>query len=118
MTADLEHIVNDDVRWEGTYRGFWPTLDEKLFAHLDADDPGAVAILLEALSAEDHFVAAHVILTRLSGVEYSAFPEWNSLRVHLQTDGSVDIDPDQRFELARRWALWQHADPRPRTLPA
>lgn len=118
VTKNLEHIFNGDVRWEGTYRGFSPRMDEDLFAQFDADDPDDVATLVEALATKDRFVAAHVLLTRVSGIEYSAFPDWNSLRLQMQPDGGIDIDMDQRSELARRWALWQQTDPRPRTLPA
>jgi hypothetical protein len=68
------------------------------------------------LEDESRFVAAHVLLTLLSGVKYQTIP-WNGLEVNLPPDGRARIDAGQRFELARRWRAWQEAAPHPRSLP-
>lgn len=77
----------------------------------------ATPALLAALHDPDRFVVAHVLLTRRSGTEGSAFPEWNGLAVELHPDGTVVIDPAQRFALARRWERWAKEKPRPTSLP-
>jgi hypothetical protein len=82
---------------------------------LDSGD-AAVPPLVGALEDPARFVAAHVLLTVLSGVEHGTTP-WNGLHVDLAADGRAEVDESQRGELARRWRAWQQAVPRPRTLP-
>jgi len=77
---------------------------------------GAIPQLLGALEDENRFVAAHVLLTTLSGVEYHTEP-WNGLAIEL-ADGNAHVDPRRRFELARRWRAWQQTTPPPRALPS
>ena len=83
-----------------------------------ADAEAVITELITALSDVNRFVAAHVLLTSLSHVEYSAFPSWNGLQVDIQADGNAIIDSEQRHELARRWRRWYQTTPRPSTLPA
>jgi hypothetical protein len=73
--------------------------------------------LISALEDDSKFVAAHVLLTLLSAVEYHTTP-WNGLEVDLLPDGKAQFDVRQRFELAQRWRAWQQATPRPRSLPS
>ena len=110
-------LSNDDVRWDGTYVGLTPTVigpaAERITAASEADIPE----LLRALASPDKFAVAHVLLTKVSGVEYQASPAWNGLVVSIGPDGAVSIDPSQRFELAARWERWYASKPRPARIP-
>jgi len=74
--------------------------------------------IIEALSDKDLFVSAHVLLTQISGLEHQVFPKWNGLELDIAADGTVTVDSEQRFDLARRWERWFHSEPRPKTLPS
>lgn len=117
--ADLIiQLSNSDVKWDGNRFGLMPILTGTAAQQLlDAGDE-AVPGLLEALSDPDKFVAAHVILTKLSGVEYTALPDWNGLSVNLAADGTVTIDPAQRPALIGRWQRWYQTWPHPAALPS
>ena len=117
MSASLEDLTNTDVRWTGDYVGLSPVLSGDAGARAAELGQADIPDLLAALSDPGRFVVAHVILTRLSGVEYQAFPDWNGLAVELGADGTTRIDPGQRTELARRWEHWYQTEPRPGALP-
>lgn len=96
-------LAGGDVNWDGTDLGLTPRLsddDERLARQLDTEDIPAV---LDALDRDETFVKAHVLLTRLSGVEHETFPTWNGLAVDIRSDGSVQIDSSQRPALAEWW---------------
>jgi hypothetical protein len=112
----IDHINNADIRWDGTLIGLVPTVVGDSARQLLASGDVAVPQLVMALEDESKFVTAHVLLTRLSAVEYQTAP-WNGLASELAADGEARVDPRQRFELARRWRAWQQATPRPRSLP-
>jgi hypothetical protein len=61
-------------------------------------------------------VAAHVLLTLLSHVEYGTSP-WNGLKIAIGSNGDVQFDPSQRADLAGRWLTWYKTKPHPRSLP-
>lgn len=116
MSQLAEDITNTDVKWSGNYAGLSQTLTSDAGQRLIDLGEQAIPRLLAALSDADKFVAAHVILTQLSKVEYEAFPAWNGLAVDMAEDGSVSIDPQQRFDLVRRWERWYQTNPRPGVL--
>ena len=119
MNRDIRELSNSDVEWHGTAEGLnaaLATARAKRLAKADAE--AVITELITALSDVNRFVAAHVLLTSLSHVEYSAFPSWNGLQVDIQADGHAIIDSEQRHELARRWRRWYQTTPRPSTLPA
>jgi hypothetical protein len=107
---------NQAVLWDGTRFGLLPRLSEETLL-LDSYRHRAVSELLEALADVDRFVAAHVLLTKLAGIEYEMSPTWNGLKVDLRADESVLIDPAQRLDLARRWKQCHEAVPRSPRLP-
>jgi len=112
----VEHLNNSDIHWDGTLVGLVPTIISDSARQLLAAGDVAIPQLVGALEDESKFVAAHVLLTQLSAVEYHTSP-WNGLRIDLLPDGRARFDVHQRFELARRWRAWQQATPRPRSLP-
>jgi hypothetical protein len=116
MATQFQLPGNDAVRWSGTRFGLIPTLPEESEA-IAAKGQSAVPALLDALTDPVRFVTAHVLLTRVTGIQHETFPRWNGLEVDLQPSGAVIIDPDQRLELARRWASYFRMAPRPDTLP-
>jgi hypothetical protein len=115
--AELSDIPNNvAVRWDGTRFGYLPTLSEEAES-IVKEGQAVVPILLDAIADPHRFVTAHVLLTKLTGVQYDTFPSWNGLEVNLQANGAVSINPDQRHGLARRWELYFHTEPRPNMLP-
>jgi hypothetical protein len=118
--ADGAHSVdclsNDDIHWDGTAIGLVPTLAGDKARQCLAIGNDVIPLLIGALGDETRFVAAHVLLTLLSGVEHQTVP-WNGLNVELFPNGGLRIDPRQRFELARRWREWEQTKPPPRSLP-
>jgi hypothetical protein len=105
VTSATEIPTNDAVEWHGTRYGLMPRLSaeaERIAARGEEAIPG----LLHALRDPDRFVAAHVLLTQIAGDEYETFPSWNGLRVSLEPDDGVAVDPGQREQLARRWQGW------------
>ncbi len=118
MSDLIDQLSNTDVHWDGTRFGLTPTLTGAAANRpLNMGDE-AVPELLEALSDPDKFVAAHVILTQLSGVQYQSFPAWNGLEVVLAADGTVSINPAQRPTLVQRWRHWYETQPHPAALPS
>jgi hypothetical protein len=117
MRHSLDGLSNADIQWHGTRAGFSPELACEKVAQLA--DIGDVEIpeLLALLSDEQAFVAAHLILTRLSGVEYQSFPLWNGLEIDIAPDGTAIVDSAQRIALARRWKRWYDSNPHPAVLP-
>lgn len=66
--------------------------------------PAARPHLLEALDDPEKFVVAHVLLTLISGQQFRVSgEEWNHLRVELNHDGTVSIDPRQQHEIVTLW---------------
>lgn len=111
----IDRLDNGDIHWNGTFYGLVPTIVGDAARRLLASGTAAIPLLVGALEDESRFVAAHVLLTMLSGIEYRSAP-WNGLEVDVSAHDEVRIDPRQRFELARRWRAWQSATPRPRSL--
>lgn len=100
--------TNDAVRWNGTRYGLTPTLSdhaEQLVKGGEISTPQ----LMDALADPSRFVTAHVILTRIAGAPYDAFPAWNGLEVILEANGAVRIDPEQRHKLVQQWKPWFEA---------
>ncbi len=118
MSALIDKLSNNDVRWDGTRFGLMPTLTGAAANQLLDMGDEAAPELLDALSDPDKYVSAHVILTKLSGVEYQSFPAWNGLEVVLAADGTVTIDPAQQPVLFERWQRWYQTQPHPTALPA
>jgi hypothetical protein len=111
----VERLGNGDINWDGTLDGYIPRIVGDAAQQLLATGVHAIPQLVGALDDEHKFIAAHVLLTMLSGVEYVAAP-WNGLKIELSADNKARIDPNQRFELARHWRTWQNVTPSPRTL--
>jgi hypothetical protein len=99
-------LRNTDVEWDGTTLGLVPTVTSPGAQRLLRYGTASAHRLVAALSDPDRFVAAHVILTLVSGVAHDTYPDWNGLTVDIGADGRVGIDPDQRFALVRRWRRW------------
>ncbi|GGY11801.1 hypothetical protein GCM10007160_43440 [Litchfieldella qijiaojingensis] len=111
------YLTSIRIEWEGTDGGLMPVFVEGNSEAILELKEKAMRDLIGALSDEDLFVNAHVLLTQISGIEYQAFPMWNGLNVEMGSDGTVTINPEQRYELARRWERWYQTEPRPKVLP-
>jgi hypothetical protein len=103
--VSVADLGNDDVRWDGTLVGLQPTVVGDAARRLLTADEDVIPSLVAAVGDESKFVVVHVLLTLLTGAE-QVQPGWNGLRVDLTADGESRIDPEQRFELARRWQAY------------
>jgi hypothetical protein len=117
MNEYIKKLSNSDVTWDGTYRGLTPAIDREDADRISLLGDQAISDIIAKLSDKNAFAAAHVLLTQLSGVEYETFPTWNGMKVEIMADGTVNIDPETRFDLARRWEHWRQTKPRAKTLP-
>ncbi len=117
MLELINKLSNADIQWDADFVGLSPTLKGNTAKRLMELGDQAISDLVEVLSDPGKFVTAHVILTQLSRVDYQTCPAWNGLVVDIAADGSTNIDPDQRLNLARRWELWYHTKPHSNTLP-
>jgi hypothetical protein len=123
--ADVRLIKNSDVRWDGNFLGLQPNFSGA--SKLIVEDRRRVSFseLVSALDDERRYIAAHALLSALTGhsIDSSAGgidPEtgsilpgteeaagkFNGLRVDLRTDGSVVISDQQRRMIARKWKAW------------
>jgi hypothetical protein len=117
--TELEQLLHDtDIHWMGTDVGLYPAIANSVAERINTFGRSRISDIIDAFSEEDQFVAAHVMLTRLTGIEYEATPTWNGLVVEITPDGTAHIDPAQRFQLARRWRRWLESAPHPNRLPA
>lgn len=117
MSQLIECISNADVVWEADFAGLAPTVTGGEARRILEADESPIADLLPALSDPEKFVAAHVLLTRLTRVDYESFPTWNGLAVDIAADGTATIPSGQCHTLARRWHRWHQTTPRPNQLP-
>jgi len=115
VAAVIGNLGNADIAWDATYVGPVPTIVGESARRLLARGEVIIPQLVDAMEDEYKFVAAHVLLTMLSDVEYGTTP-WNGLEIELSPDGRVRFDTGQRRALASRWRAWTRATPRPRSL--
>ncbi len=108
-------LNNLDIRWDGTIYGVSPIIVSESARQLLKLGDVAIPGLLEALEEESKFVAAHVLLTLITAIEYHTTP-WNGLTIELLPDGQTRFDALERFELARRWRDWFQCMPRTKML--
>jgi len=112
QSSDSQQVNNKDVTWTGTYAGLEPVLSERAriaVAQLIAEqkmgkmDTRRKYLLL--LKDSDHFVIAHVLLTKSRiGVRYPiSGDQWNKLHVKLLNNGEVQIDTSQMAEIEKYW---------------
>ena len=115
-TQSAEWPTNRDVVWDTNYFGMAPTVPQSAIDRVFELGEAAIPELIDALADPDRFVAAHILLTQVSGVEYEVEDSWNGLEVELAATGEATIDAEQRHRLTERWRVWHEASPRPRTL--
>lgn len=116
--TELDELLRDaDLDWQGTTLGLCPGIDSGVAQRLAALSPAQIPGMIDALSRESDFAAAHVLLTRFTGIEYETMPTWNGMAVVIESDGTVHIDPAQRFQIARRWSRWLADETHPNRLP-
>jgi hypothetical protein len=102
--AELE---NGDVTWDlNCWIGLLPHLGDRAQAVLECGDVG-VPYLIEALADDRRYVAAHVLLSYVSGQEFCVSDlTYNGLRVPFGvTDAEI---PDQRPQIEAAWLTNQH----------
>lgn len=123
-SSDVQNIKNSDVRWDGNVFGLYPNFSGASKKIID-DRPANFDELVAALDDEDRYIAAHALLSRLSGhligqqaggidpVTGNALPatmdaieKFNGLRVDLLADGTVVIPTNQQSEIASKWKAW------------
>lgn len=102
-----QELKNSMLVWDGDIIGVTVYIsDEKLADRLMKLPKEA---LIDSLRNKDSWIIAHVILTfrykaRFSTTTFRSTTTWNGLRVGLNGNGSVDIDPAQQEVLIKFWA--------------
>ncbi len=112
------HLVaalrNDHVRWDGTTFGLVATPLGAPAIELLRLGPVAIPALLEAVGDPARFAAAHVLLTRIAGLEFSTGGSvWNGMTVELEPSGEVRFPLEERLQLQQRWRAWAARGTRP-----
>jgi hypothetical protein len=117
MNRARQALMLYKVTWISTLLGVAPLVSSRRNDVPGALKRAAIPELIQALGDEKHFVAAHVLLTQLTGVTFESAPTWNGLAVDIGADGAVTIDPAQRASLKQRWQRWFIIRPHPAMLP-
>jgi hypothetical protein len=122
--AEVQKIRNSDVRWSGDATGLCPKFSgasKRVLTGQSVDFNGLVG----ALADERRYIAAHAVLSTLTGYVIEpqlggidpltgkalpgteeALGKFNGLRVDLRADGTVAIPENQRANIARKWKEW------------
>jgi len=111
-----QNISNNDIKWQGTYLGLHPSFNENIERIINFIEEPEYPLIIKVLSSADKFVVLHVILTYATRIKYSNFPHWNFLKISIGPDGTVVINPEQRFALQYKWQIWFASVPRPDSL--
>lgn len=97
-------IKNSDIDWDGTTLGLNPTVKGASKVILDNRYAGVIAPLLDSLRDENRFIAAHVLLTFMTGSEFPMSSNaWNGLVVEIRADNTEHIPSGQQDRLIRYW---------------
>jgi len=101
-------ISNNDIEWDGDYVGLRPTIAKGSSVVLaSVGNRDSVPQLIARLKCEDQFVAAHVLLTEISGVEYIRnASHWNGMAVQLLASGEVIFRKEDMPVLWQAWHEW------------
>jgi hypothetical protein len=105
----VQLLSNDDIRWDGTAIGLLPEVTGDSAKELLESGGEIVPQLMKALEDPSKFIAAHVLLTLITKVQYSSLP-WNGLALDISADNKVSVDPDSRAAILRQWQDWCRTD--------
>lgn len=99
----VSEMRNEDVEWSGQYIGLVPKLSGATLLLKDVSED-IDSLLVDVLTDQDKFVAAHVLLTyRLEDKFQVSVGEWNRLNIQLYADGTTSFDGNDLVELQRFW---------------
>lgn len=101
-------ISNNDIEWDGDYIGLRPTIAKGSSVVLaSVGNRDSVPQLIARLKRADQFVAAHVLLTEISGVQYTRnASHWNGMAVELLASGKVVYRNEDMPLLWQAWHEW------------
>lgn len=111
--ADFEAVTNSDIKWADSADGLYPVPNafaEQFLSKMEAESRSGHRdeVLFAAkryLTDPQRFVVAHIVLTYVSGVEFSADAKsWNYMR--FKADGGPVHTPmmNQIEALTRMWS--------------
>jgi hypothetical protein len=110
--AAVARIRNSDIDWDGTMLGLVPDAKRVASARALSFGLAAVPALIDAIDDPARFVAAHVLLTMITG-NYNLVSSpsgagdtgerWNGLTVHLDADGRTTFDQSDIPVLGHAW---------------
>src|SRR5688572_14685234 len=99
---------------DGNIAGLWPTITGPSKTFLTNSDPSIVPALIESLTDQHRYIAAHVLLTLRSHEQFElTASHWNGLRIELLADNSILIPTGQQPRLIKKWTQWHAANPKP-----
>jgi hypothetical protein len=94
------------VHWSGSYVGLYFTLTGASAQLTGYRDEQLRPLLIQALEDDRRFVAAHVLLTSISKVQFAntnIAGSWNGLNVTLFGDGRTEIPKGEREKIVEKW---------------
>jgi hypothetical protein len=97
--------------WVGGTGGIKPILSGATLELANEEcDPRTIPWLIEALDDDKRDIAAHVVLTVVSGMSFEVDgAHWNGVRVRLSADGSVSARISNRVQNKKDWEnRWQN----------
>lgn len=101
-------LDNAQVEWDGTFVGLTPRLTEDTGKVATVATKADIHLLIAALHDKQRYVAAHVLLVKLTGIEgVQNGHSWYGLEVQLQGNGNVRYDKDAQAKLVASWGKWK-----------
>ena len=100
-------ISNADIQWDGNIAGLSPTITGPSKSFLTESNSAIIRALIELLTDENRYIAAHVLLTHLAHEQFEfTANHWNDLRVEIMADNRIVIPSNQQPRLIKKWNQW------------
>jgi hypothetical protein len=105
LRALVSALHNQDIHWDGMIGGLLAEVEGDAAKSIMArDDPAAIPLLMRALTDEDKFVAAHVLLSTLTRIRGKVNAStWDGLHVTLNANGTTEFRTSDMPELLQQW---------------
>jgi hypothetical protein len=104
----IRDLGNRDIEWDGDFVGLSPRVKGRPSLELaNRDDERTVQDLILSLKKRERFVAAHVLLTQITGIDYQRDESmWNGLHVDLRPSGEALYVVEDMDYLYQCWEKW------------
>lgn len=97
------NLDNTDISWEGNYFGLQAILSDRAKCVLASKTAEDLLCLYDALGDPNRFVASHVLLACVHGINDFDASSWCGLEVDIEANGDCIIDPSQMDKIRQFW---------------